>query len=48
MSSPSTCAQFQPSSDTFALDTRPPGYRWIDLHADGSIDTSVVWVENFE
>lgn len=45
MSSPSTCAQFKPLSDDFALDSRPPGYRWIDLHADGSIDTSVVWVE---
>ncbi|MEO8444665.1 MAG: metallophosphoesterase [Gammaproteobacteria bacterium] len=45
MSTPSTCAQFRPASDEFALDTRPPGYRWIDLHADGSIGTSVVWVE---
>ena len=45
MSTPSTCSQFKPASDHFALDTRPPGYRWIDLHPDGSIDTSVVWVE---
>lgn len=45
MSTPSTCAQFRPGSDKFALDTRPPGYRWIDLHADGSIDSSIVWVE---
>lgn len=44
MSTPSTCAQFKPASDHFALDTRPPGYRWLDLHADGSITTSVVWV----
>ncbi len=45
MSTPSTCSQFKPASDNFALDNRPPGYRWIDLQADGSIDTSVVWVE---
>ncbi len=45
LSTPSTCAQFKPGSDTFALDARPPGYRWIDLHADGRIDTTVVWVE---
>jgi Icc protein len=45
LSTPSTCAQFRPESDRFALDTRPPGYRWIDLHTDGSIDTTVVWVE---
>ncbi|MEO8224003.1 MAG: metallophosphoesterase [Gammaproteobacteria bacterium] len=45
LSTPSTCSQFLPACANFALDTRPPGYRWIDLHADGSIDTSVVWVE---
>lgn len=45
LSTPSTCAQFKPGSDKFALDTRPPGYRWIDLHADGRIDSTVVWVE---
>jgi Icc protein len=44
MSTPSTCSQFEPASDRFALDDRPPGYRWIELHADGSIHTSVVWV----
>ena len=45
LSTPSTCAQFKPGSEQFTLDARPPGYRWIDLHADGSIDTTVVWVE---
>ena len=45
MSTPSTCSQFKPASDQFALDSRPPGYRWLDLHADGRIDTSVVWVD---
>lgn len=45
LSTPSTCAQFKPASATFALDTRPPGYRWLDLHEDGSIDSTVVWVE---
>jgi Icc protein len=45
LSTPSTCAQFRPASEDFALDTLPPGYRWIELHADGSINTSVVWVE---
>lgn len=45
MSTPSTCSQFKPGSEEFALDTLPPGYRWIDLQADGSIATSVVWVE---
>lgn len=45
LSTPSTCAQFLPASEHFALDDRPPGFRWIDLGADGSIDTELVWVE---
>jgi len=44
ISTPSTCSQFRPNSDAFALDSRPPGYRWIDLYADGTIETEVVWV----
>jgi Icc protein len=46
LSTPATCAQFMPNSDAFALDSRPAGYRWIDLYADGTIETEVVWVEN--
>jgi len=41
MSSPSTCIQFLPGSDDFAVDTATPGYRWLDLHPDGSITTGV-------
>ncbi|WP_255605115.1 3',5'-cyclic-AMP phosphodiesterase [Rheinheimera maricola] len=41
LSSPSTCVQFKPSSAKFALDNQPPGYRWLTLHDDGSIDTGV-------
>ena len=44
LSTPSTCAQFLPGSDFFALDDRPPGMRWIQLHADGRIETEVAWV----
>ena len=44
MSTPSTCAQFLPGSDFFALDERPPGLRWLELHPDGHIETEVVWV----
>jgi len=45
MSTPSTCAQFRPNSDDFAIDARPPGFRWIDLHRDGAIESEVVWLE---
>ena len=43
MSTPSTCAQFLPRSDFFALDDRPPGMRWLELYADGHIETEVAW-----
>ena len=45
LATPSTCVQFRPLSSEFALDTRPPAYRQLTLHADGTVDTEVVWVE---
>ena len=44
LGSPSTCLQFLPGSEDFALDTRGPGWRWLELHADGRIDSQVEWV----
>lgn len=44
MATPSTCVQFLPGSDDFALDDRLPGYRWLHLYPDGRIDTRVEWV----
>jgi Icc protein len=44
MSTPSTCAQFLPGSEFFALDDRPPGFRWLELLPDGRIETEVAWV----
>lgn len=41
MGTPSTCRQFKPGSERFALDDRPPGYRWLRLKADGDIETGV-------
>ncbi|WP_018948099.1 metallophosphoesterase [Thioalkalivibrio sp. ALMg11] len=38
---PSTCVQFAPGSEQFALDTEHGGYRVLALHADGRIDTRV-------
>lgn len=45
VSAPSTCSQFLPSSDSFAIDTRPPGMRWFTLYPDGRLETEVVWLE---
>ncbi len=42
---PSTCAQFLPHSEQFAIDPAPPGYRRLTLRADGSIDTEVVRID---
>ncbi len=41
MSSPSTCVQFLPGSTNFSIDTATPGYRWLELHPDGRIETGV-------
>ncbi len=46
MAVPSTCAQFLPASDDFAVDPAAPGYRRMTLHANGSIDSEVVRVDS--
>ncbi len=45
LATPSTCAQFLPNADDFALDRKPPGYRTLELRPDGSLLTEVVWIE---
>lgn len=47
MATPSTCAQFVPGSADFAIDNRPPGYRFLELLPDGSIATEVCWLESY-
>lgn len=46
MASPSTCVQFAPGSADFKAEATPPGYRWLDLQPDGTIDTGVSRVRN--
>lgn len=41
IATPSTCFQFKPLQADFALDALPPGYRWIELGADGGIATTM-------
>jgi len=43
---PSTCFQFKPDSEHFALDCVPQGYRWLELYPDGSLKTGVVRLES--
>lgn len=41
MATPSTCIQFKPDNNTFALDILQPGWREVCLHPDGRIETQV-------
>jgi 3',5'-cyclic-AMP phosphodiesterase len=44
MGTPSTCMQFTQNSESFEVDSRPPGYRWLELSDDGDIETGIEWV----
>jgi Icc protein len=46
IATPSTCSQFLPGSDEFAVDSRPPAYRRFTLDADGNCETEVIWVDD--
>lgn len=45
LATPSTCVQFLPRAQSFTLDDKPPGMRWLSLHADGRIETEIQWLE---
>ncbi len=45
LGTPATSAQFKPASDQFAIDDLPPGYRWLELHADGRLETAACWLD---
>ena len=46
LTTPSTCVQFAPGSEDFALDDLSPGYRSLRLYADGSVQTEVVRISD--
>jgi Icc protein len=46
IATPSTCSQFKPLSDEFAVDNAPPAWRTLTLHADGRLDTSLHWMNH--
>ncbi len=48
MSTPSSCVQFKPGSEDFAIDIATPGYRSLALHADGRIETAVHRLADFD
>ena len=44
LATPSTCAQFTPRTPGCVMDRRPPGYRWLSLYDDGTLETQVEWL----
>jgi 3',5'-cyclic-AMP phosphodiesterase len=44
LGTPASCFQFLPLSTEFALDSKPPGYRIIELNPDGSLYSNVEWL----
>jgi len=46
LATPSTCVQFKPNSENFAIDNTMPGYRWFQLHPDGRFDSGVERVKD--
>lgn len=47
LGTPSTCFQFAPCTESFAVDERKPGYRWLWLAADGGMQTEVRRVDDY-
>lgn len=47
LASPSTCIQFEPGSEDFAVGSQAPGYRWLRLWPDGRLETGVERVVGF-
>ncbi|MEY4762291.1 MAG: hypothetical protein RLZZ200_2147, partial [Pseudomonadota bacterium] len=45
LGTPSTCAQFKPRVPNFEVDTLPPAWRRISLLPDGSIESTVAWLD---
>ena len=48
LAAPSTCVQFTPHSEDFAVDDKAPGYRWLRLYDDGQLQTAVSRVEDID
>jgi len=46
-SAPSTCFQFMRHQDQFGLENLTPGYRWLNLNTNGSIETDVSRVAQY-
>jgi 3',5'-cyclic-AMP phosphodiesterase len=48
MATPSSCVQFEPGSEDFSAGEEAPGYRYLNLYADGKIESVVHRIDNME
>jgi Icc protein len=46
LASPSTCVQFKPHCINFTIDDLAPGWRYLDLYPDGTVETTVCRLED--
>lgn len=44
---PSTCIQFKPHMEDFTIDMQAPAYRWVNLYADGRLETAVERLQDY-
>jgi Icc protein len=47
IATPSTCSQFLPRSDDFAIDDAPPAWRLLTLHDDGRLEAPLHWLRSW-
>jgi 3',5'-cyclic-AMP phosphodiesterase len=47
LTTPSTCAQFTPRTERCVMDLKPPGYRWLTLLPDATVQTEVRWLQDW-
>lgn len=47
LGSPSSCVQFVLEGETVTIDQKPPAYRMIKLFAEGRVESSVQWLDDF-
>ncbi|MGM0571681.1 3',5'-cyclic-AMP phosphodiesterase [Marinobacter sp.] len=48
LATPSTCIQFEAGAEDFAVERLAPGFRWLDLYSNGTLDTGVVRATDFQ
>jgi len=48
LGTPSTCFQFEPGSEEFTVGSQQPGYRMLELDADGSLKSEVFRILDYE